>query len=394
MTQNKRWFAVAIFALAASLNFLDRGLLGFQAPRIKAEFHLTNEGYGWLVAAFSYAYALASPLVGWFLDLVGLELGIAIAVGLWSVATIFTGLSQTFPQLVAARIFLGIWESAGVPAAGKLNSMYLEPKNRAIGAGVTQVGISLGSILALIVVARVLNWRQPFFLGGILGLLWIPLWLYTRSRIRPEFAVGRQPNAGLSLLLDRRLLVLSAANLLWMTAYGFWPNWMTLYLVDRFHLTSEAATAYSWVVYIAAIPGGFFGGWIARRAMQRGMLPIPARGVVLLVSALGCLCTLLTPLCPTPAWVGLVMAASLFWTVAGSVNIYTIPVDIWGPARAATAVSALVFTYGLSQAVINPIIGGMVDKAGYGRTFWLVALPPLAACALVKWGIPNEKALP
>ena len=40
---------------------------------------------------------------------------------------------------------LGAFESAGVPAAGKLNAIYLEPKNRAIGAAFTQVGLSIGA---------------------------------------------------------------------------------------------------------------------------------------------------------------------------------------------------------------------------------------------------------
>ena len=32
-------------------------------PRIRAEFHLSNTDYGWLLSAFSLAYALASPAV-------------------------------------------------------------------------------------------------------------------------------------------------------------------------------------------------------------------------------------------------------------------------------------------------------------------------------------------
>jgi len=59
-----RWFAVSVFALASTWNYLDRLILSAAAPRIKAEFHLNNAEFGWLISAFSLAYAAASPLAG------------------------------------------------------------------------------------------------------------------------------------------------------------------------------------------------------------------------------------------------------------------------------------------------------------------------------------------
>ena len=131
-----------IFALASAWNYLDRQTLSFAAPRIIAEFNLTNRDYGWLLSAFNFSYTFASPAVGWFLDRLGLETGIVWAVALWSLATALCGWSRSLGPLIGARVFLGIWESAGIPAAGKLNSIYLEPKNRAVGAAVTQAGLA------------------------------------------------------------------------------------------------------------------------------------------------------------------------------------------------------------------------------------------------------------
>ncbi len=137
-SETARWIAVSVFALASAWNYLDRLTLSAAAPRIMAEFHLNNREYGWLISAFSLSYAFASPAVGcWYLDRLGLETGIVWAVGLWSLATAFCGWSRSLGQLIGARVFLGIWESAGIPAAGKLNAIYLEPRNRAVGAAMT-----------------------------------------------------------------------------------------------------------------------------------------------------------------------------------------------------------------------------------------------------------------
>src|SRR5579871_5412954 len=94
-----RWAAVAFFALASTWNYLDRQLLSAAAPRVRGEFHLSNTDYGWLVAAFGLAYAIASPAMGWFLDRVGLERGIGWAVAFWSAAAALCGYTRTYGQL-------------------------------------------------------------------------------------------------------------------------------------------------------------------------------------------------------------------------------------------------------------------------------------------------------
>jgi ACS family hexuronate transporter-like MFS transporter len=80
----------------------------------------------------------------------------------------------------------------------------------------------------------------------------------------------------------------------------------------------------------------------------------------------------------------LAISASYFWVTAGSVNVYTIPVDIWGGEHAGTAISALVFAYGLLQTVISPLIGSLVDHFGFTPVCWMVALPPIGGWLLIR----------
>jgi ACS family hexuronate transporter-like MFS transporter len=169
-----------------------------------------------------------------------------------------------------------------------------------------------------------------------------------------------------------------------MGIYTLWSNWTTVFLVQNFGLTTEAASLYAWVPPIAATAGGFVGGWISRRAINSGAPPVQARVLGTLVSAVGCLTTVLVTLSPTPLWAMAAISASYFWVTAGSVNLYTIPVDIWGGRHAGTAISALVFAYGLLQTVISPVIGSLVDHFGFTPVCWLVALPPFAGWLLLR----------
>ncbi len=380
-----RWFAVSVFALASTWNYLDRLILSAAAPRIKAEFHLNNAEFGWLISAFSLAYAAVSPVAGWFLDRAGLETGIVIAVALWSVAAAVCGWTRSFGQLMGARVALGGLESAGVPAAGKLNAIYLEPKNRAIGAAFTQVGLSIGGVAAPLLVAAMPGWREPFFICAALGLLWIPLWTATRRSIAPyEAVVPQRRAAGFSMLADRRLLLLAAANILWMVIYSLWSNWTTIFLTQKYGLSTQAANGYAWFPPLASTLGGFAGGWLSKRAMARGMPNVAARNRAILVSAIGCFSTVLAPLCSAPLAATAAIASSYFCVTAGSVNLYTIPLDIWGGEQAGSAISALVFAYGLLQTGVSPLIGALVDRFGFQPVCWMAALPPFAGWLLLR----------
>jgi len=380
-----RWGVVSIFALASTWNYLDRNVLAAAAPRVRAEFHLSNAEYGWVLSAFSLAYALASPATGWLLDWLGVEIGIAWAVAMWSLSSVLGGLSRGFGQLLGVRALLGGFESVGVPAAGKLNAAYLEPKNLAIGAAVTQVGLSIAGVVAPWLVAAMPGWRQPFFVCAALGLLWIPIFLLARRRVAPYQAVLPQRRGrGLELLRDKRLQKLMIANALWMSIYSLWSNWTTAYLTHTFGLSVKDVAVFAWFPPVASTLGAFFGGWISRRAIVRGAAACNARVTGAFVSAIGCLVTLVVPACPSPVTAMLAVSASYFWATAGSVNLYTIPLDLWGGERAGTAIAALVFAYGILQTVISPVIGAIVDHSGYAPACWLFAPLPLVAWWLLR----------
>src|SRR4029078_882587 len=96
-----------------------------------------------------------------------------------------TAWTRSFSGLLACRTILGAAEAAGIPAAGKASAPYLKPRELALGTAFNQVGITLGSVAAPLIVAAMApryGWRSTFALCGVLGLLWIPLSLFTATR--------------------------------------------------------------------------------------------------------------------------------------------------------------------------------------------------------------------
>jgi MFS transporter, ACS family, hexuronate transporter len=320
-----------------------------------------------------------------------LKLGASVAVAAWSLAGIATGFTSTLRGLVACRAALGVAEAGGIPGAGKSYALYLKPEERAIGAGLGQAGLSLGVILAP-VLAEYLSgrygWRAAFVVVGAMGFLWIPLWILVARRA-PK--VGEAPGIASTprgeMLRDRRYWALLAANVLLMSVYSLWMNWTTQFLVSTYGLT-QADTNYSfaWVPPLFAAAGGLFGGWLTMRWSRRGDV-VHVRLRVILLGCLLLLPVALLPWTPSPGLATGVISISYFFCLVASVNIYSLPLDLFGPARAAFAVSGLTAVYGLLQFGLSPVIGWVADHHGFAPVCLSVALLPLGGYGILRWAL-------
>ncbi len=382
-----RWFVLGVFVLSTAINYLDRQALATLAPLVRAEFHLSNAEYGLILTAFSIAYAASAPFAGMLIDRIGLNRAISLAVAVWSLSGIATGFTRGLAGLLGCRAVLGVAEAAGVPSAGKAIHEYLKPAERALGNAVNQAGVSLGLMLAPPIatwLAVAYGWREAFVVTGVLGLLWIPLWNLVGRRDR--VAAPAPAGAAAGILRSRRIWAFIAANALSMVLYSLWTNWTTLFLVEARGLTLVEAAWYAWIPPLAATLGGFAGGWLSLRWIGRGLAAPTARTRVCLAAALVALSTAAIPLLPGPAWASAGISISIFAVSAFSVNMYTLPLDTFGAAGAAFAVSLLVSSYGGVQAVVSPAIGAVIDAWGYGPVCVIGAFLPLAAWGVLKSG--------
>jgi MFS family permease len=100
---------------------------------------------------------------------------LAIGVGIWSLATIGTGLAQDLNHLRAARSILGIGEATyGVLAPSILMDLFDRSKRARILSTfymAMPIGYVLGLVLGGTIANATGNWRIAFFVVGIPGLL-------------------------------------------------------------------------------------------------------------------------------------------------------------------------------------------------------------------------------
>src|SRR5437868_5844690 len=174
-----RWRMMALLMLGSIINYLTRSTLGVAAPTILQDLHITTQQYSWIVSTFQGAIML-QPICGYVLDVVGLKAGFAMFAVAWSFVSMAHSLAYTWPAFAGLRGLLGFAEGCANPAGMKATAEWFPARERGLAGGLFNIGASVGSMLAPPLVAWAIlsyNWQTAFVITGILGLVWVALWL-------------------------------------------------------------------------------------------------------------------------------------------------------------------------------------------------------------------------
>jgi ACS family hexuronate transporter-like MFS transporter len=183
---------------------------------------------------------------------------------------------------------------------------------------------------------------------------------------------------------DYRLWGFVLATALGMTPYALWFNWITVYLTEVHGLTLIQAAVPAAIPPLFANLGGLAGGWLSLRWVKLGREPLESRRLACLVSAAFLLLTAGVPFLPSAALATAAISFSLFWAASFSVNVYTLPLDVFGRENAAFAVSLLTSSYGVMTAVFSPLTGWLVDRYGFQPVCVLVGVLPVVGYLILR----------
>ena len=124
-----RWVVCGLLFLATTLNYMDRQVIAILKPDLQRQFGWSEIDYGNIVTAFQIAYAAGYTLAGRMMDLIGTRIGLALAVGLWSLASMGHGLMRSVLGFQTARFALGLAEGGNFPASIKTISEWFPKRN-------------------------------------------------------------------------------------------------------------------------------------------------------------------------------------------------------------------------------------------------------------------------
>ncbi|MGH9752614.1 MAG: MFS transporter [Blastocatellia bacterium] len=422
-----RWHICALLFFAATINYIDRQVIGILKPTLVAEFGWQDERiYAAIVFSFQLAYAIGLLLAGRVMDKFGTRLGFTLAVVVWSVAAIGHAVADWFPWMklptlnldattgfsivmlsgaaagfALMRFLLGLGEAGNFPASIKTVAEWFPKKERALATGIFNSGTNVGALVTPLVVPWITlqwGWQWAFIATGLTGFLWIIWWgkLYSEPEKHPRLSAAElshirsDPSEPVTSIPWGRLF---PHRQTWAFAIGKFMTdpiwWLYLFWIPDFLNRNHGLDLKSIglplvVIYLVADVGSIGGGWLSSSLIKRGWTVNRARKTAMLVCALSVVPIMAAAktsnLWVAVALVSLAAAAHQGW----SANLFTLVSDTF-PRR---AVGSVVGIGGMAGAVggmlIALAVGEILQRTGsYVPIFIIAGFAYLAALLIV-----------
>ena len=289
---NGRGPALLLLVLVYTFNFVDRQIVGILAVPIKTDLGLSDTQLGLMGGlAFALFYTALGIPIARLADRYSRTWIMTVALAFWSAMTALCGLANSFWQLFAARVGVGIGEAGGVAPAYSLISDLFPRHQRARALAIYSFGIPIGSASGIVlggVVATLIDWRIAFLFAGLAGIALAPVFRWrVKEPVRGQFDADSQTGVtsavrDITSAISRKpsfWLISLAASCSSMMGYGLF-FWLPSFFVRSFDLSLlHASLYYGAMLLFGGIAGIWLGGWLGDRlgvGDRKRYLTIPA----------------------------------------------------------------------------------------------------------------------
>lgn len=408
-----RFRVLVMLCSLTTLTYLDRICISIVGVRLKAELHLNNEQFGWVLAAFALAYAVFEIPSGMLGDLLGPRKVFIRIVLLWSLFTALTGLVNGLIALLIIRFLFGAGESGTYPNSILVVSRWFPVSETGKALSWVGIGSQLGAAIApliIVPIAAAYGWRMPFFVIGCTGLVWVWVCLDWFRDFPAQMKKMPQPEKKMIEISCRHnnnqrqvpWKMIFRNSTMWplmgmyfccQWANYFFVAWMPVYLQEGRGFSENAMKNITSVLFIIGISGFLAGGaagdwWLKHKGLKMGrrltgMFGLGACGLFLLIAAIS-----------SSNIITVVSLISANFSFSFGVMVsYAVCADI-GRNNAGTVTGAMNFCGQMGAFSLALIFGKMVQVTHhFDYPLYLLAFVVFSGCLL--WlAIDPEKPIP
>lgn len=436
---NFRWAICTLLFFAATINYVDRQVIGILKPTLTEQFGWSELDYSWIVFGFQTAYAIGLLFVGKLMDRIGTKIGFTLAIIVWSLAamahawapeigTVFAPvvapivaavvapfnavssifgaapwtftLSASVAGFMVVRFLLGIGEAGNFPASIKTVAEWFPKKERAFATGIFNAGTNVGALATPLLVPLIViawGWYEAFIFTGILGFIWLVFWLFIYKRPEEHKSLSQteleyiqsDPVESTASIPWRRLFphrqtwAFGIGKFLTDPIWWVYLFWLPDFLKKQHGLDLKTFGIPLAIIYIIADIGSVGGGYISGALIKRGWTINKSRKTAMLICALAVVPIIFASI-TSNLWVaviliGIAAAAHQGW----SANIFTISSDMF-PKQAVGSVVGIGGMMGaVGGMIISPLVGFILDRTGSYVPIFIIAASAYLVALLV-----------
>jgi MFS transporter, ACS family, glucarate transporter len=362
------------------ITYLDRITISLVGVRIKTAFHLSNTQFGLVVGAFALAYAIfeiPSALLG---DRIGQRKVFLRIVLWWSVFTALTGMVSGLISLILVRFLFGVGESGAYPNSSGVVARWFPKSETTRGISWMSMGSNAGAAIApllVVPIAITYGWRMPFFVNGVIGLIWVmvcyswfrnhPAEMKKISRREKEYI--EQNRCFKSHTPDFPWTQAFKNPMLWALVISFfctqWANyffiaWMPNWLQEGKHFTEQQMKLVTSYVFIIGILSSFICGIFSDWLVRKKGLRIARKGIAIACFILMAGLILISAETNDPYIVSVALISAHFFQAPAIVTCFSTCVNMGGD-RAATVAGIMNFFGQMGAFLMSVIFGKIVD---------------------------------
>jgi MFS family permease len=387
---------LGLLFLLVLVMYFDRLCIAVAGPRIQQDLNISPSRWGWVIGAFTLAYAAFEIPSGMLGDRIGPRKVLTRIVLWWSAFTALTGAVSSYPLLLVVRFLFGAGEAGAFPNSATVIGRWIPVAERARASSVIWTATAIGGILTPLIVVplqKSYGWRMSFFLFGSLGIFWSALWYWwfrdtagdkpgvpaaERELIGPPVRPSGHGLPWAKLFRDGNFLRLLMMYHTYCWGAYFFLTWYPTYLQLGRGLNEDqmkiASSLPSWVSLVSLICGGYVSDRLARKySLRLARCAVGATGLI--VSGI---CLILATITADNT-----IAVSLL-TIGGGAMSMMIPVS-WSICvdlgrEHVGAISGAMNTAGQVGSLVSSVaFGYLVEWTGS----YDLALMPLAAALIV-----------
>jgi MFS family permease len=384
-TSTARYRVVALATALAMVTYLDRTAIGTLAPGIRRDLGLSAVEMGWIFTAFQLAYGLFEIPTGRWADRVGTRSVLARIVIWWSAMTMATAAAGSYVTMLVVRFLFGAGEAGAWPSVARTFSRWIPQAERGRVQGIFFCGAHLvaGITPAFIVgggllgpwpgLLTVMSWRGVFVTFGLVGVVWVAIWLYwfrndpsehpSVSASELALIVGNRKRIAehgggwtywRTLIRSRNMIALSVMYIPNCMIFYFCITWLPSYLLERHGFNISGMALFAGLPLLVSMPGDLLGGWLTDHLCIRYGPRVGRCGLGAIAYLVVGFCLIAAASAPSPVLAALLIAA------ATGVTMFTLGAA-WGTVMEiggshVGVVGGTMNSVGNMVAMLNPLI--------------------------------------